>query len=131
PMAAATGAAFDPTYLIYMFVAAVTFFAMLMVFFITYKSLYKRASADLAFVRTGKGMAKVVIDGGAFVIGFLHSIKWINLETMRLLVTRHGKDALITKDKFRVDISVEFYIRVDPKEEQILKAPRSLADKSL
>jgi uncharacterized membrane protein YqiK len=106
-------------------------FAFLLVFMATYKALYKRASADLAFVRTGKGMAKVIVDGGAFVIGFLHSIKWINLETMRLLVTRHGKDALITKDKFRVDISVEFYIRVDPKEEQILKAARSLGDKSL
>ncbi len=106
-------------------------FALLFGALITYKILYKRASADLAFVRTGKGGSRVVVDGGAFVIGFLHSIKWINLETMRLLVTRHGKDALITKDKFRVDISCEFYIRVDPKEEQILKAARSLGDKSL
>jgi len=112
-------------------VAAGGIFILLLVFMATYKALYKRASADLAFVRTGQGMAKVIVDGGSFVIGFLHSIKWINLETMRLLVTRHGKDALITKDKFRVDISVEFYIRVEPKEEQILKAARSLGDKSL
>ncbi len=98
-------------------------------FFITFKALYKRTGADLAFVRTGAGRAKVIVDGGAFVIGFLHTIKWINLETMRLQVVRQGKDALITKDKFRVDIAVEFYIRVEAMTDNILKAARSLGDK--
>lgn len=99
---------------------------------IAFKMLYKKTSADLAIVRTGgPGGAKVVVDGGCFVIPFIHEIKWINLESMRLLVTRHGKDALITKDKFRVDIAVEFYIRVEPLAEQVLRAARSLGDKSL
>lgn len=110
---------------------AATIFGLMVVLTITYRALYKRASADLAFVRTGMGGTRVVIDGGAFVFTSLHSIKWINLETLRLQVTRHGRDALITKDKFRVDMGVEFYLHVQPKEEQILRASRSLGDRSL
>ncbi len=113
------------------FVVAAVLFAIAFLAYCAFKALYKRTGANLAFVRTGQGKARVVVDGGAFVVGFLHQIKWINLETLRIQVHREGKDALITKDKFRVDISVEFYIRVDPVDEQILRAARTLGDKSL
>jgi uncharacterized membrane protein YqiK len=95
------------------------------------KLLYQKTSANRAMVRTGTGGAKVVVDGGRFVIPFLHEMRWINLESMRLVVTRFGKDALIALDRFRVDVEVEFYIRVEPLEEQVLRAARSLGDKSL
>jgi uncharacterized membrane protein YqiK len=112
-------------------IAGASLFGLFLAGLTAFKLLYKKTSADLAFVRTGKGGTKVVVDGGAFVINFLHSIKWINLETLRLQVTRLARDALITKDKFRVDMTVEFYIHVQPKEEQILRASRSLGDRSL
>ncbi len=77
------------------------------------------------------GGARVFKDKAGIVIGLFHDIKWISLETMRLEVEREGKDSLITKDRLRVDIRAEFYIRVAPEEEQILKAARSLGEKSL
>jgi uncharacterized membrane protein YqiK len=96
-----------------------------------WKAFYKKAKADEAFVRTGMGGAKVFSDSGGFIIPLIHEIKWISLETMRLEVARRQKDALITKDKFRVDVQVEFYIRVAPQEDKILTAARSLGEKSL
>ncbi|HZV03040.1 MAG TPA: SPFH domain-containing protein, partial [Planctomycetota bacterium] len=106
---------------------AVVIFSTIMVFV---KS-WKKASAEMAFVRTGRGGEKVVISGGSLVFGFLHNIRMISLETMQLEVARKGEQALITKDKYRVDLEVVFHIRVEPVEERVSNAARSLGDKAL
>jgi uncharacterized membrane protein YqiK len=93
--------------------------------------LYEKASANRAFVRTGQGGEKVVLDGGAIVIPVLHYIIPVSLETMRLNVERRGPHALITKDNLRVDLSAEFYIKVQPSREDILQAARSLGSRSV
>lgn len=134
PLLQAKGAAagtspFDSIGIVVISVAA--FVVALMLFLWVWKTLYKKPSADEAFVRTGMGGARVFKDKAGLVIGLFHNMKWISLETMRLEVTRHDKDALITKDRLRVDITAEFYIRVAPEEDTILKAARSLGDKSL
>lgn len=93
--------------------------------------LYQRTSASVALVRTGRGGAKVVLDGGTFVIPVLHKVIPISLETMRLNVERRGPHALITRDNLRVDLSAEFYIKVQPMREDILQAARSLGTRSM
>jgi uncharacterized membrane protein YqiK len=93
--------------------------------------LYRRAAANMAFVRTGSGGAKVVKDGGKVVVPFLHQIIPVSLETMRLNVERKGLHALITRDNLRVDLSAEFYIKVQANEEDILQAARSLGGKNV
>ncbi len=77
--------------------------------------LYKRSTRDQAFVRTGLGGKKVVLDGGSVVLPVFHSIAWVNLNTLRLEVRRGEGDALITRDRMRVDIGAEFYVRVRPE----------------
>src|SRR5262245_60794851 len=57
--------------------------------------LYRRASANLAFVRTGSGGAIVVKDSGKLVVPVLHQVIPVSLETMRLNVERRGTHALI------------------------------------
>jgi uncharacterized membrane protein YqiK len=104
---------------------------LLFLFLWAWKTLYKKPSADEAFVRTGMGGVKVFKDTAGLVIGLFHHMKWISLETMRLVVAREDKDAMITNDRLRVDMTAEFYIRVQPEENQILKAARSLGEKSL
>lgn len=37
-------------------------------------SFYRRTTADIAFVRTGMGGSRVVLDGGIMVIPFLHNL---------------------------------------------------------
>jgi uncharacterized membrane protein YqiK len=91
--------------------------------------LYRKTTANEAFVRTGMGKAKVVLDGGAFVVPIIHRLVPVSLATMRLNVDRRGEEALITGDNLRVDIAAEFFIKVQPEADDILNAARSLGEK--
>jgi uncharacterized membrane protein YqiK len=93
--------------------------------------LYNKASANMAFVRTGMGGARVVKDGGTIVLPVVHQVIPVSLETMRLNVERRGPHALITKDNLRVDLSAEFYIKVQANSDDILNASRSLGERSV
>jgi len=93
--------------------------------------LYRKPKASEAYVRTGLGAAKVILDGGALVIPIVHKLLDVSLETMRLDVKRAGPDALITHDNLRADIASEFYLRVDANKPDILQAARSLGEKSV
>ncbi|GIW47548.1 MAG: flotillin [Deltaproteobacteria bacterium] len=92
---------------------------------------YVKTPPNMALIRTGLGGRKVVIDGGLIVLPVVHQIKWISLETVKLRVSRMNKEALITKDRFRVDVGAEFYMKVEPRVEDIETASRSLGDRSL
>lgn len=94
-------------------------------------TFYRKTSADQAFVRTGAGRVNVVLDGGIFVIPAFHNVLDVNLQTMKLFVTRSGRNALITRDNLRADVLAQFYIKVQPTKEHILMAARSLGENSV
>jgi uncharacterized membrane protein YqiK len=104
---------------------------MVTAFVVIYTRLFRRAAANLAFVRTGHGGAAVIKDSGRLVIPMLHQVIPVSLETMRLNVERRGTHALITRDNLRVDLSAEFYIKVQANDEDILQAARSLGGRSV
>ncbi|MEM9072642.1 MAG: SPFH domain-containing protein [Myxococcota bacterium] len=91
--------------------------------------LYQRTKASEAFVRTGMGGVKVIQDGGAIVVPFVHELIRVSLKTLKLHVSRDNEDALITEDKLRADIHAEFFVRVQPGKENILQASRSLGER--
>jgi uncharacterized membrane protein YqiK len=93
--------------------------------------LYRKASANMAFVRTGMGGVRVIRDGGTIVLPVIHHVIPVSLETMRLNVDRRGPHALITRDNLRVDLSAEFYIKVEANSDHILQAARSLGGKNV
>jgi flotillin len=88
--------------------------------------LYRRSEKDRAYVRTGFGGQKVVLDGGSLVLPVFHSVAWVNLQTLRLDVRRDNAEAMISKDRMRVDIGVEFYVRVKPDAQSIGLAAQTL-----
>lgn len=88
--------------------------------------LYLRSSKERAFVRTGMGGQKVVLDGGAFVLPIVHDVIPVNMNTLRLEVSRGRDKALITKDRMRVDVIAEFYVRVAAKPEAVAAAAQTL-----
>ena len=92
--------------------------------------LYRRSTRDEAYVRTGLGGQKVVLDGGSLVLPVFHSTAAVNLKTLRLEVTRGGPDSLITKDRMRVDIGAEFYVRVKPDMSSIALAAQTLGNRT-
>ena len=88
--------------------------------------LYLRSSKERAFVRTGLGGQKVVVDGGAFVLPIVHDVIPVNMNTLRLEVSRGRDKALITKDRMRVDVIAEFYVRVAAKADSVAAAAQTL-----
>jgi uncharacterized membrane protein YqiK len=88
--------------------------------------LYLRSSKERAFVRTGMGGQKVVLDGGAFVLPIVHDVIPVNMNTLRLEVMRGRDKALITKDRMRVDVIAEFYVRVAAHPDAVAAAAQTL-----
>ena len=67
---------------------------------IIFARLYRRASAEQAFVRTGLGGQKVVMSGGAIVMPIFHEIIPINMNTLKL-----GNDS---------NLLIVFYVQIMP-----------------
>ena len=93
--------------------------------------LYQRASKEVSFVRTGFGGQRVIMNGGALVLPVLHEIIQVNMNTLRLEVRRSAEQALITKDRMRVDVQAEFYVRVQPTVESIANAAQTLGRRTM
>lgn len=112
------------------FLTIIFFFALLVIGLIISR-LYKRASKERAFVRTGMGGQKIVMNGGAIVIPIFQETIEVNMNTMRLNVARSNEAGLITKDRMRVDVQAEFFVRVKPTEDAIADAAQTLGARTM
>jgi uncharacterized membrane protein YqiK len=92
---------------------------------------YRRSTKEIAFVRTGLGGQRVVINGGAFVVPIFHEITPVFMRTHRLVVQCVRDQALITKDRMRVDVNAEFYVRVVPTGDGVSSAAQTLGRRSM
>ncbi|OTG81045.1 flotillin family protein [Acinetobacter sp. ANC 4648] len=108
-----------------------TIFAAFIIIGVIIARLYTRSSKEVSFVRTGFGGESVVLDGGAIVLPVLHEVIPVNMNTLRLEVKRAADQALITRDRMRVDVMAEFYVRVKPTEESIATAAQTLGKKTM
>jgi len=93
--------------------------------------LYRRSSKEAAFVRTGASGEKVVIDSGAFVLPFIHDITPVNMNVLQMRVHRGQDDAIITRDRMRVDIDADFYVRVRATAEAVSLAASTLGRRTM
>jgi uncharacterized membrane protein YqiK len=93
--------------------------------------LYVRSSKERAFVRTGLGGEKVVLGGGAFVLPIVHDVMAVNMNTLRLEVSRGQDHALISKDRLRIDVIAEFYVRVQATKDAVAAAAQTLGHRTL
>tara|TARA_A100001391_G_scaffold114041_4_gene76863 strand:- start:24501 stop:26225 length:1725 start_codon:yes stop_codon:yes gene_type:complete len=93
--------------------------------------MYRRASKEIAFVRTGVGGERVVMNGGALVFPIFHETMPVNMNTLVLAVVRRDGEALITLDRLRIDVKAEFYVRVKPDAEAIAMAAQTLGMRTM
>ena len=91
---------------------------------------YRKATREVALVRTGLGGQRVVLDGGCIALPFLHRVSEINMRTSRLEIERDGAKSVITRDRLRVDVVAEFYVRVDATRHGVTTAAQALAVKT-
>lgn len=104
---------------------------MLVMFAIAFAKFYRRCGADEALVRTGSGGNKVVIGGGTYVVPILHQLMRVSLRSVKLSVERSARNALVTKDKIKANVTTELYIKVEPIAEDVLAAARSFGERNL
>jgi uncharacterized membrane protein YqiK len=93
--------------------------------------LYRRSSKEISFVRTGFGGQRVLLNGGAFVLPIIHDVIPVNMNTLRLEVRRGRESALITKNRMRIDVVAEFYVRVQPTPDAIANAAQTLGQRTM
>ncbi|ORE90257.1 flotillin domain-containing protein [Aurantimonas sp. 22II-16-19i] len=93
--------------------------------------LYRRSSKEVSYVRTGLGGQKVIMNGGALVMPVVHEVIPVNMNTLRLEVRRADEAALITRDRMRVDVVAEFYVRAQPTAESIANAAQTLGRRTM
>ncbi len=98
---------------------------------IIFARLYKRSTKETAFVRTGLGGQKVIMDGGAIVLPVFHERVLVNMNTLKLEVLRRERESLITKDRMRVDVTAAFFVRVKQTEEAVSIAAQTLGARTM
>jgi uncharacterized membrane protein YqiK len=104
---------------------------VLVTLFTVIAKFYRRCGADEALVRTGSGGNKVVIGGGTVVYPILHQLLRVSLRSVKLSVERSGRNALVTADKIKANVTTELYIKVEPIAEDVLAAARSFGERNL
>jgi uncharacterized membrane protein YqiK len=110
--------------------AAIFLFVLLFIGLI-FARLYHRATKEIAFVRTGLGGQKVIMDGGAIVLPVFHEIIPVNMNTLKLEVSRKEEQSLIALDRMRVDVAAAFFVRVKQVAESVSTAAQTLGRKTM
>lgn len=98
---------------------------------LVFARLYKRASKEVAFVRTGLGGQKVILDGGAIVLPVFHEVILVNMNTLKLEVSKRDNESLTTRDRMRVNVVAGFFVRVKQSAEAISTAAQTLGQRTL
>jgi len=112
------------------FIVAILLLVLLILAIVFLNKFYRKATREVALIRTGAGGQLVVLDGGCISMPFLHKISEVNMKTTRLEIERQGPKSMITRDRLRVDATAEFYVRVQPTAEGVATAAQALAGKS-
>ena len=92
---------------------------------------YRKATRETALIRTGFGGQKVAMDGGCLVLPFLHRAEEINMRAMPLEISRAGNASLMTEDRLRLDVEMEFNLRVLPTPQGVATAAQAVGSRSL
>ena len=93
--------------------------------------LYRHSTKDVSFVRTGFRGEKVIMGGGSIILPIVHDLTEVNMNTLRLEVRRSREKSLITKDRMRIELEVEFYVRVVPTIDAVATAARTLGNRNM
>jgi len=104
---------------------------VLLILLVLFAKFYQKSSKDVAFVRTGMFGQKIVLTGGALAIPIFHQTTPVNMNTLKLEIERKENNGFITKDKMRVDIKTDFYVRVIGDKESVSLAAQTLGARTL
>lgn len=90
---------------------------------------YVKANRETALVRTGLRGQRVVMDGGCLALPILHQVQKVSMRAMAFRVARDGEHSLLTGDRLRADVEMEFELRVAPTPEGVATAAQALGQR--
>ena len=98
---------------------------------LAFKLFYKRSTKEMSFVRTGFGGERVFRDNGGFVFPVLHDVIEVNMKTLKIVISRGNEQSLRTRDRIKINVNSEFFLRVEPEAPSISKAAQTLGSKTM
>src|SRR4051795_4565857 len=99
---------------------------LVLAFFGAMARFLKRPSPSEAIIRIGRATTDVFIGRACWIVPVLHRAATLSLSTIGLTIRRSAHEALVTKDFISTNLSAEFYIRVEPNEDDVKKAARTI-----
>ena len=90
---------------------------------------YAKASLESALVRTGMGGRRVITDGGCVVLPIVHQSQRVSMQTNTVTVSRIGREAVLTSDPLRADITMKFELRVASDTDNIATAAQAFGNR--
>jgi uncharacterized membrane protein YqiK len=93
--------------------------------------LFKHATKDRAYVRTGYGGEVIAQNAGIFILPVLHHAVPVNLKVISLEIELADESAVLTQDYMKANLSVVFYVRVNPDKQSISQVARTLGNLTL
>lgn len=88
---------------------------------------YRKVDQGQALIINKTSDANTVVTfSGGFVLPVVHRAEVMDLSVKTIDLERRGSEGLICRDNIRADIKVTFFVRVNPKEEEVLKVARSI-----
>jgi uncharacterized membrane protein YqiK len=96
------------------------FILFLLFLYTLLNSFLKKAAPGTALVKTGLGLSTPQIStSSAIAIPLIHRIETIELTVKTIKIVRRGMDSLSCADGIRAEIEVDFYIKINPVEDDI------------
>lgn len=92
---------------------------------VVYSSLYKKVPQGKALV-VSTTKAVVVSFTGRLVIPILHKAEIMDTSVKTIEIDRRASEGLICRDNIRADIKVNFFVRVNKAEEDVIKVAQSI-----
>lgn len=87
----------------------------------------KKASPGTAILKTGLGLSQAKVStSSAVVIPLLHRSETIDLTVKIVRITRRGSDSLSCNDGIRAEVEVDFYVKINPLEEDIRRVATTI-----
>lgn len=92
-------------------------------------AFYRKVDQGSALIINKMGAVPVVKFTGGIVVPIIHRAEIMDISVKTIEIDRRGKDGLICNDNIRADIKVTFFVRVNPKEEDVMEVARAIGAK--
>lgn len=83
--------------------------------------LYKKVPFGKAVIRNGLGGTKIAFENGIFVIPEIHTLQEIDLTIKEFPINLEHKEAITSKDGFRLAFKGKFYLNINPEPQDIYR----------